>query len=130
MKSAAIDRRGLCPVFSRPVTSGNAALASNDATSQVLGTAVGADYSVSAYTPAGFALAGGGANFIANGLGPGRSGLFQAGAYVHHTEGPAYVSAAQASGSALTRASIEMKCRTGHVDVRREHLRMKFRSRF
>ena len=35
----------------------------NVAKTQVLGTAVGTDYSVSAYTSAGFALAGGGTNF-------------------------------------------------------------------
>jgi outer membrane autotransporter protein len=33
-----------------------------------------------------------------NGLGSGRSDLFQAGAYVRHTEGPAYISAALAYG--------------------------------
>jgi uncharacterized protein with beta-barrel porin domain len=79
-------------------TSGNTTLGSNDTTSQVFGTAVGADYWVSAHTLAGFALAGGGTNFsVANG-GTGRSDLFQMGAYVRHTEGPAYVSAALAYG--------------------------------
>jgi uncharacterized protein with beta-barrel porin domain len=48
---------------------------------------------------AGFALAGGGTNFsIANGLGGGRSDLFQAGAFIRHTVGPAYISAALAYG--------------------------------
>src|SRR6202023_1841419 len=62
-------------------------------------TAVGADYRFSPFTLAGFALAGGGTNFsIANGLGSGRSDLFQAGAYVRHTNGPAYISAAVAYG--------------------------------
>ena len=43
---------------------------------------------------AGFALAGGGTNFsVVNGLGSGRSDLFQAGAFIRHTVGPAYVSA-------------------------------------
>ncbi|HLG84923.1 MAG TPA: autotransporter domain-containing protein [Bradyrhizobium sp.] len=79
-------------------TDGNAITGSNNSTSQVFGTAVGADYMVSAYTLAGFALAGGGTNFSVNGLGSGRSDLFQAGAYVRHTEGAAYISAALAYG--------------------------------
>nr|WP_311972135.1 autotransporter outer membrane beta-barrel domain-containing protein [Bradyrhizobium diazoefficiens] len=80
-------------------TAGNAIAGSNDATSRVFGTAVGADYRVSADTLAGFALAGGGTNFsVANGLGSGRSDLFQAGAYLRHNHGPAYLSAALAYG--------------------------------
>jgi autotransporter-associated beta strand protein len=80
-------------------TDGNAAMGSNTATSRVFATAVGADYRFSPFTLAGFALGGGGANFsIANGLGSGRSDLFQAGAYVRHTVGPAYISAALAYG--------------------------------
>ena len=80
-------------------TDGNAALGSNTATSRVYGTAVGADYRFSPFTLAGFALAGGGTNFsIANGLGGGHSDLFQAGAFVRHTVGPAYISAALAYG--------------------------------
>ena len=35
---------------------------------------------------------------VANGLGTGRSDLFQAGAYLRHTVGPAYISAALAYG--------------------------------
>ena len=47
---------------------------------------------------AGFALAGGGTSFsVANG-GSGRSDLFQAGAFVRHTVGPAYISGALAYG--------------------------------
>jgi uncharacterized protein with beta-barrel porin domain len=80
-------------------TDGNATLGSNTASSSVYGTAVGADYRFSPSTLAGFALAGGGTNFsIANGLGSGRSDLFQAGAFVRHTVGPAYLSAALAYG--------------------------------
>jgi uncharacterized protein with beta-barrel porin domain len=79
-------------------TDGNAATGSNDATSRIFGTAVGADYLFSPNTIAGFALAGGGTNFIVNNLGSGRSDLFQAGAYVRHTNGPAYISAAAAYG--------------------------------
>ena len=63
-------------------TDGNAAVGSNTTTSSIYGTAVGADYRFSPFTLAGFALAGGGTNFsLANGLGSGRSDLFQAGAY-------------------------------------------------
>jgi uncharacterized protein with beta-barrel porin domain len=79
-------------------TDGNATLGSNTATSQVYASAVGADYRFSRDTLAGFALAGGGTNFsVANG-GSGRSDLFQAGAFVRHTQGAAYVSAALAYG--------------------------------
>jgi uncharacterized protein with beta-barrel porin domain len=79
-------------------TDGNAATGSNNTTSNIYGTAVGADYLFSPNTLAGFALAGGGTNFSVNGMGSGRSDLFQAGAYVRHTEGPAYISAALAYG--------------------------------
>ena len=80
-------------------TDGNFALGSNGATSRVFGTAVGADYLLSPRTIVGFALAGGGTNFsIANGLGTGRSDLFQAGAFVRHTAGAAYLSGALAYG--------------------------------
>jgi uncharacterized protein with beta-barrel porin domain len=49
---------------------------------------------------AGFALAGGGTNFvIANGVGSGRSDLFQAGAYMRHTMGAAYIAGALAYGA-------------------------------
>jgi uncharacterized protein with beta-barrel porin domain len=79
-------------------TSGNALLGSNDTTSRIAGTAVGADYLFSPNTLAGFALAGGGTNFSVNNLGSGRSDLFQAGAYVRHTEGNAYITGALAYG--------------------------------
>jgi autotransporter-associated beta strand protein len=79
-------------------TDGNAAVGSNTATSRIAGTAVGADYRFSPNTIAGFALAGGGTNFAVNGFGSGRSDLFQAGAYLRHTQGAAYFSAALAYG--------------------------------
>ena len=79
-------------------TDGNAAVGSNNTTSSIAGTAVGADYRFSPYTIAGFALAGGGTNFSVNGFGSGRSDLFQAGAYLRHTQGAAYISAALAYG--------------------------------
>jgi hypothetical protein len=80
-------------------TDGNAATGSNSVTSRIAGTAVGADYRFSPFTIAGFALAGGGTSFsLANALGAGHSDLFQAGAYVRHVVGPAYISAALAYG--------------------------------
>ncbi|QPF87188.1 autotransporter domain-containing protein [Bradyrhizobium genosp. L] len=79
-------------------TDGNAVVGSNDTTSSVYGTAVGADYLFSPNTIAGFALAGGGTNFSVVNGGSGRSDLFQAGAYIRHTEGAAYISAALAYG--------------------------------
>ena len=78
-------------------TDGNAVMGSNNTTSRIAGGVVGADYRFSPFTLAGFALAGGGTNFsVSNGLGSGRSDLFQAGAFIRHNVGPAYVSAALA----------------------------------
>jgi uncharacterized protein with beta-barrel porin domain len=77
-------------------TDGNTALGSNDATARAFGFAAGADYRISPATIAGFALAGGGTSFAVNGFGSGRSDLFQAGAFVRHNIGPAYVAAAAA----------------------------------
>jgi uncharacterized protein with beta-barrel porin domain len=79
-------------------TSGHAALGSNDATARAFGFAVGADYRFSPDTLAGFALAGGGTSFAVSGFGSGRSDLFQAGAFVRHNIGKAYVTAAAAYG--------------------------------
>jgi autotransporter-associated beta strand protein len=79
-------------------TDGNTALGSNSTTSSVYGTAVGADYRFSPDTIAGFSLAGGGTNFSVANSGTGHSDLFQAGAFVRHTVGPAYLSAALAYG--------------------------------
>jgi fibronectin-binding autotransporter adhesin len=79
-------------------TSGSATLGSNDTSSRLGAVAVGADYRFSPNTIAGVALAGGGTSFsVANG-GTGRSDLFQAGAFVRHTVGPAYFTAALAYG--------------------------------
>jgi autotransporter-associated beta strand protein len=79
-------------------TDGNTAFGANATTSRIGGAAVGADYLFSPRTVAGFALAGGGTNFsVANG-GSGRSDLFQAGAFIRHTVGPAYFTAALAYG--------------------------------
>jgi uncharacterized protein with beta-barrel porin domain len=80
-------------------TDGNAAVGSNSVTSRIAGGAVGADYLFSPDTIAGFALAGGGTSFsVANNLGNGRSDLFQAGAYVRHPMGAAYIAGALAYG--------------------------------
>jgi len=79
-------------------TDGNAVVGSNNTSSNLYGVAVGADYRFSPDTIAGFALAGGGTNFGVNGLGSGRSDLFQAGGFVRHNVGPAYISAALAYG--------------------------------
>ena len=79
-------------------TDGNAAVGSSSTTSSIYGTAVGADYRFSPDTLAGFALAGGGTSFGVAGSGSGHSDLFQAGAFVRHNAGPAYISAALAYG--------------------------------
>jgi uncharacterized protein with beta-barrel porin domain len=79
-------------------TQGNSTIGSNDTTSRIFGGAAGADYHFSPDTLLGFALAGGGTNFsVANG-GTGRSDLFQAGTYMRHNDGAAYVTAALAYG--------------------------------
>ena len=79
-------------------TDGNAATGSGTSTSRIYGVAAGADYWLSRATVAGFALAGGGANFSVAAGGSGRSDLLQAGAFIKHTTGSAYVSAAAAYG--------------------------------
>ncbi len=79
-------------------TDGNTVLGSNNTRSSIGGVAVGADYRFSPYTIAGFALAGGATNFSVNGLGSGRSDLFQAGAFVRHNVGAAYLTGALAYG--------------------------------
>jgi autotransporter-associated beta strand protein len=79
-------------------TNGNAALGSNTATSRIFGSVVGADYRISPSTLAGFALAGGGTGFGVAGGGSGRSDLFQAGVFIKHTAGPAYIAATLAYG--------------------------------
>ncbi|MEA2916618.1 MAG: hypothetical protein QOJ15_8699 [Bradyrhizobium sp.] len=79
-------------------TDGNSVLGSNNTRSSIGGVAVGADYRFSPYTLAGFALAGGATNFSVNGLGSGRSDLFQAGAFVRHNVGAAYLTGALAYG--------------------------------
>ncbi len=79
-------------------TSGNVAVGSNDTTARAFGFVAGADYRISPFTLAGFALGGGGTSFGVNGSGFGSSELFQAGAFVRHTVGAAYVTGALAYG--------------------------------
>ena len=79
-------------------TRGNAALGSNNMGSSIYASAVGADYRFSPNTLAGFALAGGGTSFHVDNSGSGRSDLFQAGAYLKHHDGNAYINAALAYG--------------------------------
>ena len=79
-------------------TSGDATLGSNKTTSNVFGSAVGANYRFSPNTIAGFALAGGGTHFNVANSGSGTSDLFQAGAYVRHTQGAVFLAAALAYG--------------------------------
>jgi uncharacterized protein with beta-barrel porin domain len=79
-------------------TDGNTTLGSNTTTSRAYGFAVGADYRWAPQTVAGFAMSGGGTTFsVANG-GSGSSDLFQAGAYLRHSNGSAYLTAAAAYG--------------------------------
>ena len=80
-------------------TDGNANPGSNNSTARAFGLAAGADYRISPSTLVGFALAGGGTNFSVVGSGgSGRSDLFQAGAFVRHNAGAAYVTAAAVYG--------------------------------
>jgi hypothetical protein len=69
----------------------------NGSSARSYATAVGADYSLSPQTRLGFALAGGGTGF-ANSFSSGRSDLFQAGSFVRHSIGAAYVATALAYG--------------------------------
>ena len=79
-------------------TDGNATTGSNNTTDSVYGGAAGADYAISPDTVAGVALAEGETRFSVATAGSGSSTLFQAGAYVRHTIGAAYISGALAYG--------------------------------
>lgn len=80
------------------LTDGNSSVGSHDTRTSLYGIAVGADYSLSPDTVAGFAVAGGGTSFSVDGQGSGRSHLFQAGAFFRHNEGAAYLTGALAYG--------------------------------
>jgi uncharacterized protein with beta-barrel porin domain len=79
-------------------TDGNAAAGTNTSSSNIYGVAVGADYSFSPDTVAGFALSGGGTNFSVVNGGTGRSEMFQLGAFVRHNIGATYLTASAAYG--------------------------------
>jgi uncharacterized protein with beta-barrel porin domain len=79
-------------------TDGNAVIGSSTTTSRIYGVAAGAGYWLSPATFAGFALAGGGTGFSVAAGGSGRTDLFQAGAFIKHTAGSAYLCAAAAYG--------------------------------
>ncbi|PDT83038.1 hypothetical protein CO669_33745 [Bradyrhizobium sp. Y36] len=69
----------------------------NGSASRSFGTVAGADYSLSPQTRIGFALAGGNTGFASN-VSSGRSDLFQAGGFVRHSVGSAYVTTGLAYG--------------------------------
>jgi outer membrane autotransporter protein len=74
-----------------------AVIGSHDTSSRIAGFAAGADYRVTRDTVVGFALAGGETSWgLSQGLGSGKSDVFQAGVYGSHRFGAAFVSAALA----------------------------------
>ena len=79
-------------------TNGNTALGSNNTTSNIAGTAVGADYLISPNTIAGFALAGGGTSFAWPMAAPAAPTCSRPALMCATTIGPAYISAALAYG--------------------------------
>ena len=77
-------------------TDGNATLGSNTATSRICGVAAGADYWLLAAAPSPVLRWPAAAPISAWRMaGSGRSDLFQAGAFVRHTVGAAYITAAR-----------------------------------
>ena len=80
-------------------TTGNALTGSHDRSARAYGFATGLDYLFTPYTVVGFALAGGSTNYgLSDGLGSGRSDMFQAAVYSLTRIDAAYVSAALAYG--------------------------------
>lgn len=78
---------------------GNALAGSHDLSARAYGFATGLDYRVTPYTVVGFALGGGSTNFgLPNGIGGGRSDMFQSAIYSMTRVDAAYVSAALAYG--------------------------------
>jgi outer membrane autotransporter protein len=78
-------------------TTGDSLTGSHDRSARTFGYATGLDYRVTPYTVVGFALAGGGTNFgLSDGLGGGRSDMFQAAVYSSTRVDAAYFSAALA----------------------------------
>lgn len=79
---------------------GNAAAGSAETTTTVAGYAAGLDYRTDPDTVMGFALGGGSGNWsLGNGLGGGRSNVFQIGGFASKRIGVAYVSAGLAYGA-------------------------------
>jgi len=75
-------------------------LGSHDLTTHTSGFATGLDYRIAPDTTVGFALAGGGTSWsLSQGLGGGRSDVFQAGIYGSRQFGATYLSGALAYGS-------------------------------
>ena len=80
-------------------TGGNAILGSNTSTSRIAGVAAGADYWLFSNRPSpGLHWPGAAPTSMWRMSGGGRSDLFQAGAFVRHTVGAAYITAAAAYG--------------------------------
>jgi autotransporter-associated beta strand protein len=80
-------------------TDGDAAVGSNDVIARIYGAAAGFDYRLTPATLVGFSLGGAGTKYdLANGVGGGRSEMFQAGVYGRHDFGAAYVAGALAWG--------------------------------
>lgn len=76
-------------------TGGDTSTGTHDTTSRSYGLATGADYRASPDLMLGFALAGGGTSYgLSDGLGGGKSDVFQMGVYGSKQYGKAYVSAA------------------------------------
>jgi outer membrane autotransporter protein len=79
---------------------GDAAAGSAATTTTVAGYAAGLDYRTDPDTVVGFALGGGSGNWsLANGLGGGRSNVFQVGGFASRRIGAAYISAGLAYGA-------------------------------
>ena len=89
---------GARPIGGTSNSDGDVTVGSQDTRTNAYGFAAGVDHRLTPNTLVGFALAGGGTNWsLANGLGTGRSDMFQAGVYgSHRFAGSAYVSAALA----------------------------------
>lgn len=79
---------------------GNAMLGSHDATSRVYGAMGGVSYALNPDAQVGFAFGGGGTTFgLSDGMGSGRSDMFQAGVFAHQGFGDSgYISSAFAYG--------------------------------
>jgi len=78
-------------------TSGDLLAGTHDSSARTFGFATGLDYLATPYTVVGFALAGGRTNYgVSDGLGSGRSDMFQAAVYSTTRVNAAYVSAALA----------------------------------